>query len=173
MNEIDAYVQRQKSAIEAARRKLEALSGAEALQFILDDQKNMLIIISDPAGTGTILTAMLAATLIDKSVEKLTGEKAITNRLAKSVKHNVSSEMGLKLCEVSDMARNYPQVVAYLEETGEDLSLEVLRKLEGGNLVADKFEEFLAEYSMRCTGEIDITRDRFRERPGVLCASLL
>ncbi len=171
--EIDAYVRRQKAAIEAARRKLEALSGAEALQFILDDQKNMRITISDPAGAGTILTAMLAAFLIDRSVEKLTGQKAITNRLAKSVKHNVSSEMGLKLCEVSDMARNYPQVVAYLEEAGEDLSLDALRKLEGGNGVADKFAEFLAEYGMRCTGEIDITRDRFRERPGVLCASLL
>lgn len=171
--EIDAYVKRQRAAIEAARCKLEALSGVEALQFILDDQKHMRITICDPAGAGTTLTAMLAAALVDKSVEKLTGEKAITNRLAKSVKHNVSSEMGLKLCEVSDIARNYPQVVAYLEEAGEDLSLEALRKLEGGNQVADKFAEFLAEYGMRCTGEIDITRDRFRERPGVLCASLL
>ena len=171
--EIDAYVQRQKVAIEDAKRKLEKISGAQVLQFILDDQKNMRITISDPAGAGTILTAMLAAALIDRSVEKLTGEKTITNRLAKSVKHNVSSEMGLKLCEVSDIARNYPQVVAYLEETGEDLSLEALGKLEGGDQVADKFAEFLAEYGMRCTGEIDITRDRFRERPGVLSTSLL
>ena len=171
--EIDDYVKRQKAAIEDARRKLETLSGAEALQFILDDQKNMRITISDPVGAGTILTAMLAATLIDRSVEKLTSEKAITNRLAKSVKHNVSSEMGLKLCEVSDIARKYPKVVDYLEEAGEDLSLEALRKLDGGDQVADKFEEFLSEYGMRCTGEIDITRDRFRECPGVLCTSLL
>jgi len=171
--EIDAYIRRQKNVIEAVRSKLEALSGVEALQFILDDQKKMRITISDPSGAGTILTAMLAAALIDRSVEKLTGEKAITNRLAKSVKHNVSSEMGLKLCEVSDIARNYPQVVAYLEEAGEDLSLQELRKLEGGSQVADKLEEFLDEYGMRCTGEIDITRDRFRERPGALCSSLL
>lgn len=171
--EIDAYIKRQKSAIEAALRKLEKLSGVEALQFILDDQKQMRITISDPAGTGTILTAMLAAAMIDRTVEKLIGEKSITNRLAKSVKNNVSSEMGLKLCEVSDIARKYPQVVAYLEEAGEDLSLEELRKLEGGSQVADKFEEFLDEYGMRCTGEIDITRDRFRERPGALCSSLL
>lgn len=171
--EIDAYVQRQKAAIEATRRKLEKLSGTEALQFILDNQKQMRITICDPAGAGTTLTAMLAAVLVDRTVEKLTGEKAITNRLAKSVKHNVTSEMGLKLCAVSDIARNYPQVVAYLEEAGEDLSLEELRKVEGGNEVADKLTEFLAEYGMRCTGEIDITRDRFRERPGVLCTSLL
>lgn len=57
--EIDAYVQRQKSAIEGVKSKLEGLSGVEALQFILDDQKNMRITISDPAGAGTILTAMI------------------------------------------------------------------------------------------------------------------
>lgn len=171
--EIDAYVQRQRAAIENARRKLEKLSGAEALQFILDDQKQMRITICDPVGAGTTLTAMLAAALVDRTVKKLIGEKAITNRLAKSVKHNVTSEMGLKLCAVSDIARNYPQVVAYLEAAGEDLSLKELRKVEGGSQVADKFTEFLAEYGMRCPGEIDITRDRFRERLGVLCASLL
>ncbi|MFY9416130.1 MAG: phosphoenolpyruvate synthase, partial [bacterium] len=171
--EIDAYVQRQKFAIKAAQRKLEALSGVEALQFILDDQKNMRITICDPAGAGTVLTAMLTATLIDRTIEKITGEKAISNRLAKSVKHNVSSEMGLKLSEVSDVARKYPEIVSYLEQVGEDLSLEELRKVAGGQEVADKLEGFLAKYGMRCPGEIDITRDRFRERPGLLCASLL
>ena len=145
----------------------------EALQFILDDHKNMRITICDPAGAGTVLTTMLAAAFIDRTIEKVTGEKAISNRLAKSVKHNVSSEMGLKLSEVSDVARKYPEVVSYLEEVGEDLSLEELRKVQGGQEVADKLEEFLSEYGMRCTGEIDITRDRFRERPGLLCASLL
>ncbi len=85
----------------------------------------------------------------------------------------MTSEMGLKLCEVSDVARNYPQVVSYLEEAGEKLSLAVLRNLEGGKQVADKLTEFLAEYGMHCNGEIDITRDRFRERPGALYTSLL
>jgi len=171
--DIDAYVHRQKAEIEAMRSKLERLSGAEALQFIMDDQERFRKVLYDPAGTGATVMTILVARLLDKAVEKLTGEKVITNRLAKSVRHNVSSEMGLKLCAVSDVARNYPQVVAYLEAAGEDLSLEALRKLEGGNEVADKFAEFLAEYGMRCNGEIDITRDRFRERPGVLCTSLL
>ena len=171
--DIDAYVQRQKTAIEDTSRKLEKLSGAQALQFIIDDQKNMRTTISDPAGAGTILTSMLAAALLNRSVEKLTGEKEISNKLARSVKHNVSSEMGLKLSEVSDVARKHPQVVTYIDNAGEDLSLDELRKLDGGQEVTDKFKEFLEDYGMRCTGEIDITRDRFRERPGVLSTSLL
>lgn len=171
--EIDAYVKRQWSEIKDTERKLEALSGADAMQFILDDQMHMRRTLSDPAGVGATLTAMLAAALFDKSVEKLTGEKKVSNRLAKSVKHNVTSEMGLKLCEVSDVARNYPQVIAYLEEAKDDFSLSALKTVEGGQQVAEKLNAFLAEYGMRCTGEIDITRDRFREHPGVLCTSLL
>ncbi|MEL7565641.1 MAG: phosphoenolpyruvate synthase [Dehalobacterium sp.] len=171
--DIDAYVHRQKAEIEAMRGKLERLSGTKALQFIIDDQGRFRKVLYDPSGTGATVMAIWVARLLDKSVEKLTGEKAITNRLAKSVGYNVTSEMGLKLCEVSDVARNYPQVVSYLEEAGEDLSLAVLRNLEGGNQVADKLTEFLAEYGMHCNGEIDITRERFRERPGVLCTSLL
>jgi phosphoenolpyruvate synthase/pyruvate phosphate dikinase len=171
--DIDAYVNRQKSEVEATRRKLERLSETEALQFIMDDQKRFRKVLYDPSGTGATVMTIMIARLLDKTVEKLTGEKAITNRLAKSVRHNSSSEMGLKLCEVSDIARNYPQIVTYLEEAGEDLSLEALIKLEGGNLVADKFAEFLEEYGMHCAGELDITRERFRERPGILCTSLL
>jgi len=72
---------------------------------------------------------LLVGNGINKSIEKLTGEKAITNRLAKSVRHNVTSEMGLRLCEVSDAARNHPQVIAYLERAGETLSLDELRKV--------------------------------------------
>ncbi len=171
--DIDAYVNRQKAEIEAMRSKLERLSGTKALQFIMDDQERFRKVLYDPSGTGATVMTIMVARLLDKSVEKLTGEKTITNRLAKSVRHNSSSEMGLKLCEVSDIVRNYPQVVAYLEEAGEDLSLEALRKLEGGNQVANKFAEFLKEYGMHCAGELDITRERFRERPGILCTSLL
>ncbi|MCL1829447.1 MAG: phosphoenolpyruvate synthase [Oscillospiraceae bacterium] len=171
--EIEAYVKRQKAAIETARRELEALSGIEALQFIRDDQKRLRVTICDPAGAGTTTAAMMAAHFLDKSAEKLTGEKKVSNRLAKSVRHNVTSEMGLKLCEVSDIARSYPHVVSCFEKEGENLTLESLRNVIGGSEVADKLEGFLAEYGMRCTGEIDITRERFRERPGLLCASLL
>ncbi|MTI48608.1 MAG: phosphoenolpyruvate synthase [Firmicutes bacterium] len=171
--DIDDYVNRQKAEIETMCGKLEHLSGTEALQFIMDDQERFRKVLYDPAGVGAIGMAILVGRSLDKSVEKLTGEKAITKQLAKSVEHNVSSEMGLKLCEVSDAARNYPQVISYLEEVGEKLSLDELRKLDGGNQVADKFAEFIAEYGMHCNGEIDITRERFRECPGVLSTSLL
>lgn len=172
-SDIDAYVVRQKAAIETARCKLEKLSGADALRYILDDQHNLRVTVSDPHGAGTTMTAMLAGLMLDKAAEKLVGEKNVSNRLSKSVKYNVTSEMGLKLCEVSDIAREYSEVVSYLEKAGEDFSLDELEKVDGGSQVAAVLREFLSEYGMRCTGEIDVTRERFRERPCVLLASLL
>ncbi len=172
-SDIDAYEARQNSEIEAVRNKLEGLSGTDAVQFIIDEQEHFRKVLYDPSGAGTTLMTMMVGRSIDKSVEKLTGEKKVTNRLSKSVRHNVTSEMGLKLCEVSDAARNYPQVVDYLEQAGEELSLDELRQVEGGAEAADKLDKFLHEYGMRCTGEIDITRERFRERPGQLSTALI
>lgn len=171
--DIDAYVERQNAEIEAVRDKLEKLSGTDTIQFIIDEQEHFRKVLYDPAGAGTVLMTMMVGRFIDKSVEKLTGEKKVTNRLSKSVEHNVTSEMGLKLCEVSDVVRNYPQVVDYLEQSGENLSIDELLQVEGGKEVADKLEKFMSEYGMRCTGEIDITRERFRERPGQLSSALI
>ncbi|NYB73232.1 phosphoenolpyruvate synthase [Sedimentibacter hydroxybenzoicus DSM 7310] len=172
-SDIDSYIERQNAEIEAVRGKLEKLSGADIIKFIINEQEHFRKVLYDPAGAGTTLMAMMVGHSVDKSVERLTGEKAITNRLSKSVRHNVTSEMGLKLCEISDVTRNYPQIVAYLEKAGENLSLDKLRQVEGGAEVADKLEKFLSEYGMRCTGEIDITRERFRERPGQLSTALI
>ncbi|MFZ7102436.1 MAG: phosphoenolpyruvate synthase [Peptococcaceae bacterium] len=171
--DIDTYVGRQNAEIEAVRGKLEKLSGPDALQFIIDEQEHMRKVLYDPAGAGTTVMTMMVGRAIDKSGEQLTGEKTITNRLSKSVGHNVTSEMGLRLCGVSDAARNYPQVISYLERAGETLSLDELRQVEGGATVADKLDRFLSEYGMRCTGEIDITRERFRERPGQLSTAFI
>ncbi|KAF4408045.1 rifamycin-inactivating phosphotransferase [Streptomyces lycii] len=53
---------------------------------------------------------------------------------------------------------------AFLDELGE---------LPGGPEVRDAMEACLERYGMRCVGEIDITRPRWRERPGTLVPVLL
>ncbi len=171
--DIDAYILRQKTEIEGLRSKIESLSGIEALQFIIDDQPRFRKVLYDPGGAGTAAVAILLASSIDKTIEKLTCEKTITNRLTKSVRHNVTSEMGLKLCEISDVVRHYPHVIDYFKKAHEDISLNKLRELNGGETIANKLEEFLLEYGMRCPGEIDITRKRFWERPDMLVSSIL
>lgn len=66
------------------------------------------------------------------------------------------------------MIRPYPGVVAFLQRVdGEDF-LDDLAKLAGGTEARDAIEAYLDRYGMRCVGEIDITRPRWRERPATL-----
>ncbi|MDX9872243.1 MAG: PEP-utilizing enzyme [Clostridia bacterium] len=91
----------------------------------------------------------------------------------RSSAHNPTSEMGLVLSEVADLAREYPPVVRYLEAAGEAFRMDDLRQVEGGGAVADAFENFLRQYGMRATGEIDIAKPRFRENPAELIGAML
>jgi phosphoenolpyruvate synthase/pyruvate phosphate dikinase len=51
--------------------------------------------------------------------------------------------------------------------------LDELPKLAGGTEARDAIEAYLDRYGMRCVGEIDITRPRWRERPTTLVPVIL
>ncbi|GCD32455.1 phosphoenolpyruvate synthase [Streptomyces chrestomyceticus JCM 4735] len=51
--------------------------------------------------------------------------------------------------------------------------LDELAKLTGGPEARDAIEDYLDRYGMRCVGEIDITRPRWRERPTTLVPVIL
>ncbi|MDR1967041.1 MAG: hypothetical protein LBQ36_10045 [Synergistaceae bacterium] len=124
------------------------------------------------------LTAMGATILIAYSIQrrinkyglKLLGEDNYVNKLAKSVEDNITSEMGLALGDVADVFRDAPSALAYLEQAGENLSLDELREINGAAAAA--LDKFLRVYGVRCAGEIDITRTRFIENPAILSATL-
>ncbi len=84
---------------------------------------------------------------------KWLGEKNVVDILARSVDHNVTTEMGLALCNVADIARDYPAVLEYLaEEPVDDNFFEELAKLPGGKETGKAFKAFLDKYGMRCPG---------------------
>lgn len=170
--EIEAYFARQQREVETARKALEGLHGAAVPEWIMAEQKHMYRVLYEPTGAGGIVAAMLWGWRIDKAAQALTGETGASQQLSRSVPHNFTSEMGLELCRVSDVARRFPAVVDYLERAGENFSLSGLRTLPGGEETAQALEEYLQRYGMRCTGEIDITRPRFREQPEQLAAAL-
>ncbi len=171
--DIDRYIHRMQGLVDQLERRLEPLAGMAAIQAILEDQKELSKVIYDATGYGMVLSAQFILKKIDAMGKKLTGEETISNCLSKSVDHNPTSEMGLALSEVADLARDYPAVVQYLADAGEGFRLEDLRQVEGGNPVAAAFEAFLRQYGMRATGEIDITKTRFRENPAELVGTIL
>jgi pyruvate,water dikinase len=79
--------------------------------------------------------------------------------------------MGLALLDVADLVRTRPEVLAYLQEAENDGFLEGLLALDPE--AHDAVRTFLDKYGMRCVGEIDVTRTRWREAPTMLVPLIL
>jgi hypothetical protein len=108
---------------------------------------------------------------LNEHLQARLGEKNAADTLTQSVPHNVTSEMGLALLDVADVIRPHPEVVALLQHVKDDLFLDELPKLAGGQKARDAIRGWLDKYGMRCVGEIDITRPRWSEHPTTLVPS--
>jgi len=155
-------------------QQLSKLSGDQVFEFIIKDKDKLLAMAYRPKMLGAIIAAILADDYINKEVEKLLGYKNVTDILTKSLDHNVTTEMGLALCDVADTIRKYPKVLEYISQNPNDEKFfEEMEKLPGGKETREAFREFLDKYGMRCPGEIDITRERFEEKPTQLIPIIL
>lgn len=166
-------IQRSQSSLEALKQNIQTKSGADRLDFILEDLQALRKSLSDPQSFGVFMSAMNASTWINQNMEKWLGEKGVADTLTQSVPNNVTSEMGLALLDVADVIRPYPRVVMYLQQVKDDDFLDELVKLNGGQEARDAIDAYLDKYGMRCVGEIDITRPRWREKPTTLVPLLL
>jgi len=129
-----------------------------------------------PGGTvssGAIRVGMYALTWINDKMLEWLGEKNAADTLSQAVPNNVTAEMGLDLLDVADAVRPHAAVVHFLETATGDETLERLDEIPGGRGVHDVLRAFLDKYGMRCAGEIDITRERWAERPAVLFPVIL
>lgn len=155
-------------------KQLSKLSGSQALEFIVNDRDKLLSMAYNPKMLGAIIAAILVNDSINKKVEKFIGDKNVADTLTKSLNHNVTTEMGLALCDVADIIRKYPEVLEYISQNPTDEKFfEEMEKLPGGNETSEAFREFLSKYGMRCPGEIDITKERFEEKPTQLIPIIL
>ncbi|KPU42911.1 phosphoenolpyruvate synthase [Oxobacter pfennigii] len=171
---IDELIEKFESELNRIDRQLLKLSGKAALDFIKDDRGSLLAMAYHPKMLGPIIAAILVNDSMNKNIEVWLGEKNAADLLSKSLEHNVTTEMGLALCDLADVIREYPQVLKYLSEIPDDKDFfEKMRTLPGGKEAEKAFKNFLMRYGMRCPGEIDITKPRFEEKPTQLLPMLL
>lgn len=170
---VDELIRRSESALADLKRQIQHHSGVALLDFVMDDIQRLRKRIADPLNMGVIMTAMNAAVWINEKMEEWLGEKAAADTLSQSVANNVTSQMGLDLLAVSDMIRPFPDVINYLQGAKADNFLDELPAYEGGHQALDAINAFLEKYGMRCPGEIDITRPRWREEPNMLLPVIL
>jgi pyruvate,water dikinase len=156
------------AALGTLKQNIQTRSGTDVFDLILEDLGELRKSMTDPRNLGLILAAINAAAWINENMKEWLGEKSAADTLSFSAPNNITSEMGLDLLDVADVARPYPEVTGYLQHADDENLLDELIKLDGGHEVRDAIEAYLEKYGMRCAGEIDITRPRWSEKPAVL-----
>ena len=170
---VAGLIERTQASIAAVKREIRTKSGTALLDFILDDIQELKRLLFDPESHRVFMAAIEATWWLNELFEVWLGEKNAADTLTQSAPGNVTSEMGLALLEVADVIRPYPEVVAFLEHVENEDFLDQLPELAGGAQARDSILAYLDKYGMRCVGEIDITRPRWRERPSTLLPLLI
>ncbi len=170
---VTGLIERSRASVAALERDIRAKSGPALFDFLLEAFEEHKRVLSDPLNIQAIMAGMEATWWLNDKLREWLGEKNAADTLTLSAPDNITSEMGLALLDVADVIRPHPEVVAFLRGVGDEGFLDELPKLAGGAEARDAIEAYLDRYGMRCVGEIDITRPRWRERPSTLVPVIL
>ncbi|MFD2612305.1 phosphoenolpyruvate synthase [Paenibacillus gansuensis] len=170
---VSELIQRNQASIEELKQTIRTKSGLDLFEFILEDIQQLKNILFDPQSTAVFMAAMNASSWVNEHMYKWLGEKSAADTLSQSVPNNITSEMGLALMDVADVIRPYPNVIDYLQHAKDDHFLDELVKFNGGKETKDAIHDFLVKYGMRCSGEIDISKTRWSEKPITLVPMIL
>ncbi|MGA5900330.1 rifamycin-inactivating phosphotransferase [Streptomyces venetus] len=170
---VTELIERNEASVAALERDIRTKSGPALFDFLLEAFDEHKRVLSDPLSMQVIMAGMQATWWLNDKLHEWLGEKNAADTLTLSAPDNITSEMGLALLDVADVIRPHPDVVAFLRGVEDEGFLDELAKLAGGTEARDAIEAYLDRYGMRCVGEIDITRPRWRERPSTLVPVIL
>lgn len=170
---VSELIKKSQSSIEELKQKIQTRSGVDLIDFILEDINELKRILFDPQSTAVFMAAINASLWINEKMNDWLGEKNAADILSQSVPNNITSEMGLELMDVADVIRPYPEIVDFLQHVKDDNFLEEVIKFHGGKEAQNAILCYLSKFGMRCSGEIDITRTRFSEKPVTLVPMIL
>jgi rifampicin phosphotransferase len=112
---------------------------------------------------------IIAGLLAQKLLAGLGVEQTALAPVHRALPHNVTTEMDMKLADLADLVRTHPALAAELRRDGlaaAEGRPEAVPFLRG-------FRQFLEWYGMRGAGEIDLSRPRWRDDPGMLLSVVL
>ncbi|MFJ8236279.1 phosphoenolpyruvate synthase [Ureibacillus sp. NPDC094379] len=170
---VTELIQNSQKSIEELNRNIQTKTGTDLFGFILEDLQELKKILFNPKSSSVIMSAMGASAWINDKIYEWLGDKNVADILSQSVPNNITSEMGLALLDVADVIRPYPEVIHYLEHVKDESFLDKLLQFDGGREAKDAIIAFLNKYGMRCSGEIDMTKTRWSEKPTTLIPMIL
>ncbi|WP_318582959.1 phosphoenolpyruvate synthase [Bacillus paranthracis] len=170
---VTELIKNSEASLEELKETMQLKSGVDVLDFILEDIQQLKKVLFNPQSIAVIMAGMNASTWINEKMEQWLGEKNAADTLSQSVQNNITSEMGLALMEVADVIRPYEEVIAYLQHVENDSFLDELVQFKDGEKAREAIDAFLNKYGMRCSGEIDITKTRWSEKPTTIIPMIL
>ncbi|MFU2014363.1 phosphoenolpyruvate synthase [Peribacillus butanolivorans] len=170
---VSDLIKSSQTSIEELKQNIQKKLGSDLFDFILEDIQILKKILFDPQSSAVFMAAIDASSWINENMNEWLGEKNAADTLSQSVPNNITSEMGLALLDVADVIRPYPEVIDYLQHVKDDNFLDELVKFDGGQETQDAIYDYLSKYGMRCTGEIDITKTRWSEKPTTIVPVIL
>lgn len=115
---------------------------------------------------GPLLAALTAGGVLEGLFPDASED---VNAVGRGFPKEVVTRINLGLGNLADTARENPSVSAALRQ---EESLDTIKSLDGGEEFLTELEEFLDEFGHRATGEIDVSRPRWREDPSPLLAAI-
>ncbi|WP_405688182.1 phosphoenolpyruvate synthase [Streptomyces sp. NBC_01387] len=170
---VTELIERSQVSIAALERDIRTKTGPALFDFLLEAFEEHKRVLGDRQNMQAIMAGMDATWWLNDKLQEWLGEKNVADTLTLSAPDNITSEMGLALLDVADVVRPHPEVVTFLQGVEDEGFLDELAKVAGGSAARDAIEAYLDRYGMRCVGEIDITRPRWRERPTTLVPVIL
>ncbi len=153
--EVEAWVAARLAALERAQRPADILATVSATLCGL-----MIYLIGRLV--PLIATGLISSGLLRKIMGPAHGDDI--EALARGLVGNVTTDMDLAVGDLADVARSAPAVAEALR--GGQHHPQALAELPGGAAFVGALDDFLARYGARAPSEIDISRPRWRERPG-------
>jgi len=166
-------IEQSEIAVAEARRALAAKSDNELFDFIADDVAALKQQLFAPQSIRALMAGIDALLWLNDNLSEWLGERGVADTLSQSVDNNITSQMGLDLLDVADAIRPHAAAVSFLRRLDGSASLTHLIQVDGGRETLEAINDYVGKYGMRCAGEIDITRTRWRERPAALVPMIL
>ncbi|KAA0798379.1 phosphoenolpyruvate synthase [Bacillus tropicus] len=170
---VTELIRNSEASLEELKQNMQLKSGVDVFDFILEDIQQLKKVLFNPQSIAVIMAGMNASTWMNEKMEQWLGEKNAADTLSQSVQNNITSEMGLALMDVADAIRPYPEVITYLQHVENDSFLDEFVQFKGGEKAREAIDAFLNKYGMRCSGEIDITKTRWSEKPTTIIPMIL
>jgi pyruvate,water dikinase len=165
---IESYMEQ---TLEQMRKAISSVQGKERLRVVQQQLDDSLMNIFHNV-IPYIAPGIVAGKVLERLLIRWLGDAQELASLNKALPGNVTSEMGLQLGDLADMLRDLPEVQEYLQRA-DDLSFYTgFAQVPGGEVFRQEFERFIGQYGMRCPGEIDLTKPRWREKPTLLIAAI-